>query len=654
MRWIVTFLVFPIFCFQMALGQSEPKIALIIANSNYDTPGWDLENPTNDADAMEGALEEIGFEVYVIKDAARDQMEQAFKDHGDRLRNAGEGATGFFFFAGHGVQSEGLNYLIPTDSRPSSEADVWAQAPRLDNLFRHLKRADNLRNFVVLDACRDNPLLPSIRSAGRGLATATEVSGTLIAYATAPGATAEDGNGNSPYTRALADLIVEPGISVESMFRRVRTRVSAETNNSQRPWIESGLSGYEDYCFAGCDGDRDIDPMDLQAWIDAYRLDTADAYASYLTRSPNGLWADEARELVRSLSYVETPSMLVPTFASDESWKLLEFDTTLIEEDCQKRETKKADACAFLTDIDWSPDGSSFAMLKTGQILEIWSRASSGVSFTLFQTQRTPDNAARGAREVKWHPSGERIALAGADGIVYLYARGLDDQFQVFDTWGSNGLWIESVEWSKSGRNLVVSDSSGAISMLSIQPDGKFSPAPQIVQSEKRPGVVSISHDGQYLAIEGYDDWKSVSLFRLSNDRIVNELPRILNNHSDWVTATGWSPLKNQLAIGSMDNTISISKIENSSGNPNLEERLSLEATVTSLAWHPDGSRIVATDEEYVYLWGRVSNSPSWERKILLDLDEVELGGLGDFEWSPQGDLLTAAGERQVFRWMLN
>ena len=106
--------------------------------------------------------------------------------------------------------------------------------------------------FVILDACRNNPLLSSTRNISGGLATVSESSGTLIAYATAPGAVAEDGVNNSPYAHALAELMIEPGIAVESLFRRVRTRVAAATDNRQRPWMESGLSGEADYCFAGC------------------------------------------------------------------------------------------------------------------------------------------------------------------------------------------------------------------------------------------------------------------------------------------------------------------------------------------------------------------------------------------------------------------
>ena len=228
-----------------ALADEPPRIALVIGNSNYTTPGWQLANPGNDAALLADSLTDIGFEVHTVLDADEDDMETAFQAHGERLAAAGPNAVGFFFYAGHGVQSEGLNYLVPVDLRAQTEADVWAGAPRLDNLFRHLRRAGNDTNFIVLDACRNNPLLSSTRNVAGGLAAATErdARGMLIAYATEPGAVTEDGEGatNSPYTTALAALIKEPGLSAEALFRNVATRVEETTNDRQRPWIESGL-----------------------------------------------------------------------------------------------------------------------------------------------------------------------------------------------------------------------------------------------------------------------------------------------------------------------------------------------------------------------------------------------------------------------------
>ncbi|MEL7130318.1 MAG: caspase family protein, partial [Pseudomonadota bacterium] len=293
----------------MGASLAQARVALIIGNSDYRTPGWQLANPANDAALMGEALEEIGFEVHTLLDADETAMETAFRDHGERLAAAGPGTVGVFFYAGHGVQSEGLNYLVPVDLRAQTEADVWAGAPRLDNLFRHLRRAGNETNFIILDACRNNPLLSSSRNVSGGLAAATErdARGMLIAYATEPGAVTEDGAGqaNSPYTTALADLIREPGLSAEALFRRVATRVEETTDDRQRPWIESGLRGRKDFCFAGCDLSDDA-----ADWQRLSALNTAASFQAYMGLHPAGAYVAEATAALAELGATATSPAL--------------------------------------------------------------------------------------------------------------------------------------------------------------------------------------------------------------------------------------------------------------------------------------------------------------------------------------------------------
>jgi uncharacterized caspase-like protein len=229
------------------------RVATIVANSEYRQPGWRLANPGNDARLIASSLRQVGFEVVVRTDVTETQLEDAFLEHGRRLQAAGEQAVGFFYYAGHAVQSQGLNYLVPVDAAPRSEADVWAQAPRLGLLMDVLDQAGNAANFIVLDACRDNPLPSTSRSAQRGLASAGRTRGVLIAFSTAPGATAQDGAaGASPFALSLSRALVLPGVPAESMFRRVATEVERATAMAQQPWFESGLRGETDFCFAGC------------------------------------------------------------------------------------------------------------------------------------------------------------------------------------------------------------------------------------------------------------------------------------------------------------------------------------------------------------------------------------------------------------------
>jgi formylglycine-generating enzyme required for sulfatase activity len=278
-------------------ASAEGRVALVVGNSAYQQTGWSLANPSNDALLMSTALEQVGFDVELLLDATEDQMNAAFSRYGQRLAAAGEDTVGLFYYAGHGVQSDGLNYLVPIDAEAFVDADIWAQAPRLGDLMRHVQRAGNAVNFVILDACRDNPLPTAGRSGGgRGLAAEGRTRGLLIAYATAPGATAADGQGsNSPFTAALAAKLPEPGRSAEQLFRAVATDVEDRTSLSQQPWIESGLRG-ADFCFAGCEAPASAVPAaggPEEVVFD--RAQTACEYRAFLESFPDSPLAPIAR-----------------------------------------------------------------------------------------------------------------------------------------------------------------------------------------------------------------------------------------------------------------------------------------------------------------------------------------------------------------------
>jgi formylglycine-generating enzyme required for sulfatase activity len=237
-----------------AEAPTEPRFALVIGNSAYRQTGWALENPARDAALVANALSSVGFKVDTVIDATEAQMEDAFAAHGARLKAAGPSAVGLIYYAGHGVQSQGLNYLVPVDSSARSEQDIWRQAPRLGDALRYVEDAGNSVNFVILDACRNNPLPSSTRSAGGGLAEVKPAAGLLISYSTAPGYVAYDGEGgNSAFATALAETLSTRNLIAEQVFKRVADRVRQSTNGLQNPFYNSGLTG-ADFCFAGCNG----------------------------------------------------------------------------------------------------------------------------------------------------------------------------------------------------------------------------------------------------------------------------------------------------------------------------------------------------------------------------------------------------------------
>lgn len=228
-------------------GFAQERVALVIGIGSY-TNISPLPNPTNDAKLMAETLREIGFEVIEAIDINQIEMRRAIRDFGEAMERAGPEGIGLFFYAGHGVQVRGVNYLIPLGTRIERESDVPIEAVDASVILESMYFSPTQLNFVILDACRNNPFARGFRSAGRGLARMDAPSGTLIAYATAPGDVAADGDGvNSPYTQALATAMTDPELSVERMFREVRNEVMTKTNNRQVPWEASSLTGADFY-----------------------------------------------------------------------------------------------------------------------------------------------------------------------------------------------------------------------------------------------------------------------------------------------------------------------------------------------------------------------------------------------------------------------
>jgi hypothetical protein len=220
-------------------GGNEPRLALVIGNAAY--PGQALKNPAQDARAMARSLRKLGFAVIERIDAGKKAMEDAILEFGEKLR---EGGIGLFYYAGHGLQVRGRNYLVPVDALLPSEASVRFQAVDIDVVLEQLNEARNRANIVILDACRNNPFVAQLRGAPPGLAAIDAARGTLIAYSTAPGKVAIDGDGaNSPYTAGLVRALDVPGLKAEEMFKRVRGYVAEATKGQQTPWESSSLTG---------------------------------------------------------------------------------------------------------------------------------------------------------------------------------------------------------------------------------------------------------------------------------------------------------------------------------------------------------------------------------------------------------------------------
>jgi formylglycine-generating enzyme required for sulfatase activity len=215
------------------------RTALVIGNSNYGQ--GQLRNPANDARAMGNTLKDLGFEVALKFNLNLRQMDEAVRAFGQKIK---DGGIGLFYFAGHGVQVEGVNYLAPVGVQVQKEQDIKFEMLDIGKVTAEMEAAKNGLNILILDACRNNPFTRAFRSPNPGLAPINAPSGTYIAFATAPGTTASDGEGdNGLYTQELLTNLKQPGLRLEDVFIRTRVSVKKKSNDLQVPWENGALEG---------------------------------------------------------------------------------------------------------------------------------------------------------------------------------------------------------------------------------------------------------------------------------------------------------------------------------------------------------------------------------------------------------------------------
>jgi hypothetical protein len=231
-----------------ALQGPEQRVALVIGNSNYQNAPQ-LQNPDNDAQSMAQFLNSAGFEVISAMDLTQNDMLRVVQDFSAKVASRGPNTVAMVYYAGHGVQLQGENYLVPVDAKVSNPTELVSNSVRLVDVMATLETIPSRMRIVILDACRNNPF-PAINDAGRGLAIVDAPNGSIVGYSTAPGAEALDGaGGHSPYTQAFLQQAREPNVPIEQLFKRVRLDVNHTTDGAQTPWESSSLTS--DFTFFG-------------------------------------------------------------------------------------------------------------------------------------------------------------------------------------------------------------------------------------------------------------------------------------------------------------------------------------------------------------------------------------------------------------------
>jgi formylglycine-generating enzyme required for sulfatase activity len=279
---------------------NEHRVALVVGNADYKASP--LKNPVNDARAMTAKLKSLGFQVVHFENLKTRQVGSALREFRNLIR---PGSVALFFYAGHGLQVRGENYLPTVDAELASEEDVPNQSLNLAAVLNLMEDSKASVNLVLLDACRNNPYARSFRSESRGLARVQAPGGTLIHYATRPGSVAEDGGGShGTYTEALLAQIDEQGVPIETALKRVTIRVREVTKGKQEPWMEGSLTGDFYFTVTG-NAQITVQPApanaDAAAWQAAESSNSAAAFQAYLGEFPSGMYAPAARIKLASL-----------------------------------------------------------------------------------------------------------------------------------------------------------------------------------------------------------------------------------------------------------------------------------------------------------------------------------------------------------------
>lgn len=298
----------------VGLSGPEQRVALVIGNSSYQHVTR-LPNPANDARAVSQLLNAAGFEVISATDLNHNQMIQAVQDFSGKIAGRGQNTVAMVYYAGHGVQLEGENYLIPVDAKISSEPELISDSVRLVDVMATLEAIPSRMRIVILDACRNNPF-PSLGDAGRGLAIVDAPNGSIVGYSTAPGTEALDGAGDhSPYTAAFLRLAHDKNVPIEQLFKRIRLEVNNSTDGHQTPWESSSLTS-DFYFFGDTAVAATLAPSQVKTVYTAENLpsraarqaydyvlaeNSIDDYQEYIRHYPHDPLCDRIRALLASL-----------------------------------------------------------------------------------------------------------------------------------------------------------------------------------------------------------------------------------------------------------------------------------------------------------------------------------------------------------------
>src|SRR6266480_1294816 len=312
LRNIGLWLLMAAWCFSGSPALAEKRVALVIGNSTYQKVSK-LPNPANDAAAVAGMFKSAGFDLVEAKlNVTANDLRRTLREFGAKSRDAD---VAVIYYAGHGIELDGNNYLIPVDATLETDADVLDETVPLDRVLFAVEPAKQLR-LIILDACRDNPFAKTMkrtiasRAVGRGLAKVEPTSpNTMIAFAAKAGSTASDGDKNSPFAAALVEHLPKPGLDLRRAFGFVRDDVLKNTGNKQEPYVYGSLGG-NDVPLVSAKPLATGPQADPQAAVRrdyelALQLATREGWEAFLSQYPDGFYANLAKGQLKKIAAEE-------------------------------------------------------------------------------------------------------------------------------------------------------------------------------------------------------------------------------------------------------------------------------------------------------------------------------------------------------------